>query len=184
MRFFFDERKAAQTAAYLINRHGQPISLLKLIKLLYLADRKALLETGVTITSDRFVCMRHGLVVSAIYDKTKEDGTESGPWHQYIAAKEDNLVGLACTPDSFDELSKYERDVLETIYADFGKMTPWQLRNYTHTLPEWVEPGDSSIPVDPANILRLTGRAEDDIRQLASDAEEYYFLAALGTSRQ
>jgi uncharacterized phage-associated protein len=182
MRFFFDERKAAQAAAYLIKLRGSPISLLALIKLLYLADRKALIETGAPITNDKIVCMRHGLVLSAIYDKTQGDGTDDGPWHQYIAAKEGNSVALAREPDSFDELSRYELAVLDSVHADYGVLTPSQLRNLTHDLPEYSDPGDSSVPVDPANILRLNGIPEEDVRRITAEAEESYFLDVVGTA--
>jgi uncharacterized phage-associated protein len=41
---------------------------IKLIKLLYLADREALLRWGRPITTDRHVSMPKGPVVSQIYD--------------------------------------------------------------------------------------------------------------------
>jgi uncharacterized phage-associated protein len=184
MRFYFDERKAAQAAAYLIKARGSSISLLALIKLLYLADRKALLETGAPITNDKIVCMRHGLVLSAIYDKTKGDGTDDEPWYRYIAAKDGNQIALAREPDSFDELSKYEMAVLDSVHADYGALTASQLRNLTHELPEYSDPGDSSNLVDPADILRLNGVPEADVRRFTAEAEESYFLDAVGTTRR
>ena len=39
VEFIFDERKAAQAAAHLLRRHGSSMWDIKLIKLLYLADR-------------------------------------------------------------------------------------------------------------------------------------------------
>ena len=49
MEFFFDERKAAQAASVLLERHGGSMPYIKLIKLLYLADREALIESGLPI---------------------------------------------------------------------------------------------------------------------------------------
>ena len=46
MRFVFDERRAAQAAARLLDKHGGTMPWLKLVKLLYLADRAALVEGG------------------------------------------------------------------------------------------------------------------------------------------
>ena len=46
MKFVFDERKAAQAAAHLLHRHGGPMPYIKLIKLLYLADRRGLRRDG------------------------------------------------------------------------------------------------------------------------------------------
>lgn len=58
MEFIFDEHKATQAAAYLLRRGGGRMRYMKLIKLLYLADRTALIETGSPITGDRFVAMK------------------------------------------------------------------------------------------------------------------------------
>jgi uncharacterized phage-associated protein len=44
------------------------MSFLKLIKLMYLADRRALLEQGRSITFDRYVSMDHGAVLSQTYN--------------------------------------------------------------------------------------------------------------------
>ena len=68
MRFLFDERKAAQAAVYLIKKRSDQINYMKLNKLLYLADRKALFEAGQPITGDRMVSMPKGPVLSDILD--------------------------------------------------------------------------------------------------------------------
>jgi hypothetical protein len=56
----FDERKATEAAAYLLRLRGGRMSYLKLIKLLYLADREALSRWGFSVTNDRHVSMPHG----------------------------------------------------------------------------------------------------------------------------
>ena len=50
----------AGPAARLLKLHGAAMPYLKLIKLLYLADRQALLELGRPISCDLFVSMPHG----------------------------------------------------------------------------------------------------------------------------
>jgi hypothetical protein len=55
IKFVFNEKKAAQAAAYLLKLHGGKMDYRKLLTLLYLADRKLLAERGRTITGDEFV---------------------------------------------------------------------------------------------------------------------------------
>jgi hypothetical protein len=55
VRFRFNERKAAQAAAYLLAKRGGRMDYRKLLALLYLADRQKLVERGHTITGDAFV---------------------------------------------------------------------------------------------------------------------------------
>ena len=83
---------------------------------------------------------------------------------------------------SFDELSEYEREVLAGVHEEYGSLAPSTLRNLTHALPEWFDPGDSSTIVDPAHVLRASGMvSEEDLKRFTSDAEESYFLDVIGT---
>lgn len=58
MRFI--EAKATQAAARLLRNRGGKMSYMKLIKLLYLADREALAQWGRSITTDTYVSMDKG----------------------------------------------------------------------------------------------------------------------------
>lgn len=179
MRFFFNQRKAAQAAAYLVKLHGGQINLMALLKLLYLADRTALVQTGYTITGDHMVSMPHGPVLSCIYDSAKWGKTEDDPWYEYISERTNHEVSLANPKLEFDELSEYEIEVLTSIHDDYGKLTQWELRALTHRLPEWQDPNGSSLPIDPITILRTEGKSDVEIKALAHMAEEVLFLEEL-----
>jgi uncharacterized phage-associated protein len=58
----FDDRRVAQMAAYLLSREKGRMNHLKLMKLLYLADRESMKRHGQPISGDRFVAMDHGPV--------------------------------------------------------------------------------------------------------------------------
>src|SRR5437762_12295497 len=87
MRLQFNERKATQSAARLLELRGGRMSYLKLIKLLYLADRQALLRWGRPITTDRYFAMERGPGLSRVLDLAT-DGEEPGApciWASYIS---------------------------------------------------------------------------------------------------
>lgn len=52
MKQVFNERKAAQAAAYLLHKAEGTMDYRQLMALLYLADRRSLIETGHSITGD------------------------------------------------------------------------------------------------------------------------------------
>lgn len=179
MRFHFNDRKAAQAAAFLLNRIGGKTTYGVLIKLLYLADRAKLLEVGSTITGDWMVSMRHGPVLSGIYNIVCEDPDQrDSAWFEYISLPVEYHVELIADPKT-DELSDNEQEILSRIARKFGRWTFTQLRNYTHDLPEWEDPGNSSRPIRPERILRLEGWADDDIEELTEAAEETWRLEEL-----
>ena len=69
MVFRFNIEKTIQAIAALLHFHGsKEMSYLRMLKLLYLADRECLQETGRPITGDRVVAMEHGPVLSSVYD--------------------------------------------------------------------------------------------------------------------
>lgn len=176
MRFCFNKRKAAQTAAYLIRRHGGQLNYLKLVKLMYLADRRVLVERGRMITGDRMVSMPHGPVLSHVLDLITLDVTDSSIWSEYVGPPSNYEVPLATPEPSTDELSRYELRVLDEIDDEFGGLNKWALRDLTHELPEWTDPDGSSLPIDPQTILRHEGKSPEQIQQLTHDAEDVFLM--------
>lgn len=157
----YNPRKAAQVIAYFIGKNGGvPISVLKVIKLVYLADRKSLEEWGVPILDELRVSMPHGPVNSLTYSFIQgEKETDGTGWHDFLAARTNHEVGLAENSgrlDSTDELSKSDINVMDEVWETFGKMGKWEIRDWTHdpkNLPEWEDPNGSSSPIPLRRIL-------------------------------
>ena len=57
IRFVFNEKKSAQSAAYLLKINGGSMDWRRLVTLMYLADREMLLRRGRTITGDEMACV-------------------------------------------------------------------------------------------------------------------------------
>jgi len=82
----FAARKVGQMAAYFADRQGGKINILKLMKLLYLADRESMARHDEPISFDRFVSMDQGPVLSRTYDLI------NGSYPQRIAADWDEWI--------------------------------------------------------------------------------------------
>lgn len=182
MRFAFDSRKTAQAAAHLIHLNGGSLNYMVLIKLLYLADRQSLIETGMPITGDKMVAMPHGPVLSRTYDEINMGESIipqlSSAWYKYVTEPQDYIVKNKQAAED-DQLSAYELQLLASVYNKFGGMNKWALRDYTHELPEWTDPNGSSHPIEPETILRACGKSDEEIEQLCADAEDVYFIRNL-----
>src|SRR5947209_15573893 len=160
----FNERRATETAARFLKLRGGRMSYLKLIKLLYFLDREALLRWGRPVTTDRYVSMANGPVVSRIYELMREEpapGTDP-IWHHYISTPQGWEVTLLAEPET-DELSRAEESLIEEIFAKFGNMTRWDLVGVSHELPEWQDPNGSAIPIQYRDILRAGNKTESEI---------------------
>ena len=175
MRFVFDERRAAQAAARLLDRHDGTMPYIKLIKLLYLADRAALIETGAPITGDRFFSMRHGPVLSRVLDLIRDDRpADDSVWHGYVVRERFDARLIGNTESK--RLSDFDRGVLDGVFDAYGCLREWDVVARTHALPEWKDPGDTAIPIEPEDILRYNDFTEDEIKRVAGQANAEYSL--------
>ena len=179
IRFPFRERKAAQAAAYLLKKHDNEMYYLSLIKLLYLADKRALIERGLPMTGDKLVSMDWGPVLSKVKDlltMEQEPGTDGMIWRTYVSEPAKSKVkGRKDAPET-DELSEYELAILDDIDAEHGGRDRFELSRWTHTFPEWTDPQGSSLPIDPAKILQDAGRTKAEIAEIADEAEQLAFV--------
>lgn len=162
----FDEEKTVQAAALFLSLRGRKMSYLKLIKLLYIADREALLRWGFPITADRYISMKNGPVLSEVYNLIVEDAPkEDAPkkmWEEYISPPRDYEVELLREPDT-NRLSRAEERLIREVFANFGSWSRWELVNHVHKFPEWRDPGTSSLPISIREILRAGGEDEHEI---------------------
>jgi uncharacterized phage-associated protein len=172
VRFPFNERKAAQAAAYLLSRHGGRFNYMHLLKLLYLADRKKLLERGTPITGDRMVSMKLGPTLSCLLNRINqppEDG--DAPWYSYVSPPSNYEVSLRETNPSTDELSRYDKRILDEVDMEYGTLDIWELSKWMHRqLPEY-EKTKSSKTIPPERVLRFAGKSPEEIDEIAARAD-------------
>ncbi|GMQ79087.1 MAG: Panacea domain-containing protein [Anaerolineae bacterium] len=171
----FNEQKAAQMAAFFLGRRGGAMSHLKLMKLLYLADREAMRQFEFPISGDHMVSMPHGPVLSMTLNYM-DGNIESSPggWEEWISAKENHELSLRqpVQREALDELSDADIDILETVWTQFGHMSRWEIRDYTHdNCPEWSDPNGSSKPISPKDVFLALGRSSDVAEELDADIE-------------
>ncbi|MGH7665300.1 MAG: Panacea domain-containing protein [Gemmatimonadaceae bacterium] len=137
---------------------------MKLLKLLYLADRKALLEHGHPITYDRYVSMDHGPVLSQTYNLMVAEESPERPtyWRRFISEPEHYEVCLENEAPN-GELSPAQGAILDAVFAEFGSLNRWELVALSHQLPEWEDPQGSSVPIDIHDVLRAGGLSDEDV---------------------
>lgn len=171
----FDERKATQMAAYFLHKNGGRMNLLKLIKLMYLADRESLNECGFAISGNHYYSLDHGPVLSETLDLMR-GSEQSDYWDQWISERDGHFLSLRNKdpePDDFGRLSPADCDIMDRIWRKFGSWGHWRIRDYTHKhCPEWQDPQGSSIPIKEQSIFEALGVPKDQARQLAAHIDD------------
>lgn len=181
----FNEQKAAQIAAWFIDQEGGSMPHLKLIKLMYLAEREAINRYGFPLTGDRLVAMPHGPVLSITLDHINDevDSAADGGWDEWVSDRAGHTVALNrdVHREALDELSEADLKVLGETWKRFGWMSKYQLRNYTHNptnCPEWEHPQDSSRTISYETLFEALGHSPEQARVMADEIRAHARIEA------
>lgn len=165
--------KVVQAAGVLLRAHGGQMSYMRLLKLLYIADRESLKQHGRTIVRMRPVAMDNGPLHSEIYNLIKGEHPAEGLWSKHIQKSQYQIV-LTSDPGVL-ELSAAEIRILNEVADKYGNTDDWELVNQTHEFPEWKNnhsPG-SSKPIPLRDILNALNFSSDEIAGILDDLDEH-----------
>ncbi len=128
--------KTIQALNFFINQDSSKIvSKMKLLKLLWLADRYTMRNFGYSLSRDTYYAMEHGPVASTTKDiLDKKIDNDYANSYINVLSKTDIKTKR---PVDFDEFSETDLTALRIVNSVYGKMSAYQLRTYTHKFPEW-----------------------------------------------
>ena len=170
----FDEKKATALVARILSLAGGSLEYIKVLKLVYLADRESLNEQGCSISTDRWVSMKFGPVPSNTYRLMhQEDDPKNHPvWRQHIESLADYKIGLKSDPGT-GCMSEAELEIIQHIWEAYGRLDIWGpdgLIAYTHSLPEWEQPDPEGLvqatSISLENILHALGKSKEEIDEI------------------
>ncbi len=148
---------------------------IKLVKLVYLADKYHLIRYGRTITNDDYYAMEHGPVGTTVKDVLSFDEILSKKALRYASSliektDNNNFKVKSDTKNTFDMLSDTDKEALDFVIEKFGKMSSFKLRDYTHRYPEWYKYEDlfKNRLTRRGVRLRLTRSQRIDTKELLS----------------
>ena len=168
----FRSQKAAQICTYYASLSGGMIEKLKLIKLVYLAEREYLSSYHHPMLFDEFYSLPNGPICSSTLHGVNGVIHED-LWDEYIARNGNIVVAVkSLERDDLDQVSDAEMEVVTEIWRKFSGMTASQIRNYTHEhCPEYTETDRARVPISYLDIFEALGEKDaaiisDDISEL------------------
>ena len=161
--FPYNHELARAVAARFIQLEGGIINKMKLMKLMYLLDREAICEDGCAIIGGRYMSFQYGPLVSE-----ELDAANYNRW----AGITINGFDLQLSGDDygFDLLSEWVEEKIQAVYSKFGKMTQFELSDYTHqkeNCPEWVDPTPKKT--EYITLRDIAGDKADEVEALAQE---------------
>ncbi len=168
-------KRAAQAAALFLLKAGGAMSRVKLMKLLYIADRESYRIHGAPITRDRMVSMPQGPVLSGAHD-LMIGKREAADWSAHVGPLRGKTLELA--PGVTEEtpmgsLSKADRSVIDNVWRRLGGAGSKELSRATHAFGEWEDPRGSSKPIERYALLtKGLGMPHDEAQALVEEEED------------
>jgi len=137
--------KIIQAICYILTQIQQTDKL-KIVKLLFLADKYHLIRYGRSVTHDEYWAMDYGPVGSAAKDILGCDREFlSGPEAEYASRMIRRVDEHAfeqeaqCLPADLTWLSETDLEALDFVIKAFGRWSTHQLIDLTHRYPEWSQ---------------------------------------------
>jgi uncharacterized phage-associated protein len=168
--------KVAQAAGVLMRAEATTdTNYMRLIKLLYLADRENLRQSGRTMTGDRVVAMKKGPVLSGMLDLIKGQGVGSEIWQKFFRTVH-YRVEMRENP-GLSELSRFEVELLELVSRQHEDCDEWDLVEKPHEFEEWRKhfQEGTSVDIPLESLLMAVGRADDTDRIMKENHDREAF---------
>lgn len=166
-----NDLKIAQLAGYLLTLAGGKMHKIKLMTLLYLADRYALKHHKMQLTNDAFISTQNGPALA--HTRMMMNGEVlSNDWNLIIHAEANHEVSCHSAIVSFKNNKDIEAIAIEALnnaWAEYGKRTLATMVLFTkNDLKEWRMPQYGLIEKLPLkNVLTALGYEETDAKALA-----------------
>lgn len=178
MHFNFDRIKASQVCYDFIRREGGRMDLLKLMKLIYILDRRAIERRGMPVVGGVYYSMKHGPVIEDLLDLINFG--DDDVWSRSITDREDHAIATSGNDPGDLNISRAEKKFMDEIWREFGHMDKWQLRDWTHEhIPEWEERTTGRSPIPIEKMAEALGFSDESIRCMAADARSVNAMDAI-----
>lgn len=174
--------KSLDVMHYLVKKLGNSVTDVKLMKLMYFSDRKALLETGFPITDDCYYIMNRGPILSSTLDHINQYTSEMASIFETPQSKNEGgypvkeLTLKATVGREYEYLAEIEVSILDAILEELSSMSTNEIVQYAHDdkiCPEWKFPQGTSIALPIESILRHHGVEAEEIEQMVQEINYY-----------
>ena len=173
----YDERKAADAAAYLLNRSTGAIQMPVLERLMYLAERESFRCHGLPLTGDSLVSFESG---PSLWHTHQRLTGEVPDWQSWVSALPNHRVGMRPTAELPDDayfarhttLSEADITILQAVWDSYGHLPASRLGDVIQTeCREWDR--SSPEPEIPHNrLFRALGFTNAEIEGALMQLEE------------
>jgi uncharacterized phage-associated protein len=159
----FDFERSLQAAAYLLHLEDGRMPYLRLLTLMYIAERELLAQRAVLLTGDTYRASEDGPVLNRVLDLIKGRGSMSPKWEGFIK-RSGYAVRLVAEPGR-GRLPGDVIDKLSEVSDRYREQGDWELRDLTREFPEWKKNFAAEGPalISLEDILEAQGESQETL---------------------
>ncbi|MCX7011799.1 MAG: Panacea domain-containing protein [Candidatus Sumerlaeota bacterium] len=176
-----DVAKATEAACQFLRRAGGTMSVLKLVKMVYLLDRLSIQRRGIPVVGGTYFSLRNGPMTSEVLDLINAGrlwGAEEGQWEELISDRQGHLVSLRGAAPR-EHLSDSEVALIEEVHSEHGAKDQWALCDWCHEhCEEWSPLEDGRDLISIERIAQAVGKTGEEIERMKEEIAETSFLEA------
>jgi len=168
----FNQKKAQHLISYILSKFDRRIECIKLIKLVYYIDRESIAQTGFSVSTDRYVSMKHGPVSSNIYSLINDEYRGVNNWSDSIRREGHDVIALNANCE-YDSLSEKDLEIVDEMLFKYGKWDKWKLVDETHKpeddqgFSDWKGNDNGMKEISKKEMMEhLHGFSEADIKEV------------------
>lgn len=157
------------------------MELLKLMKLIYLAERSCYVKHGRAMIGDEPMADRHGPVLESVYRAASDEKSAGRTWQTLICPRDGNDIVLRDPNASLKKLSDADRALMDEVWETHKDKTSSDIRNWSHDhCPEYDELSFTTYaprkPIDMRRALVAEGYTAEEASQLMADVAEQNYV--------
>ena len=141
MHLSFAYKKAIQALNFFAVQAGGELNKMKVLKLIYFADRYHLRKYGRPITNDSYFALPYGPVASACRDLLNRDvadySTPESDYKEICVQSKDQYNYESKEAVNQDVFSQTDMEALNYAWETYSRKNHFQLAEETHLFPEW-----------------------------------------------
>jgi hypothetical protein len=167
----FDEREATQIACRIVEKYGGHIDYYRLVKLLYVVERRAWQELKCPAMGGTYFSLPKGPIISEAVNACKQQ--DDFPFWAEHLCKQPRGSGSCVKllkPSGRDEISDALLQLVDAVISETRSWDNKKLAAYVHQFKEFENPGEGKRKEIPASrIVAVGGLSQEEITKLEAE---------------
>jgi hypothetical protein len=177
------EAEATQIACRIVEAYGGEINLYRLIKLLYLVERRSWIELGQPAMGGAYYSLPDGPMISETAEAANpQNAARFAIWARHLQqiSRERGSATVLLTPAGREDISDALLDIVDSVISMTKSWKNQALKDYCHTFKEFkTPPVQGRLRIEAEEILQAGGRSQETISKLQSESELWSTLRAV-----